>query len=450
LSFGGRTRLFSPVYHYLLALCSFFLPLLWLVKAVPNVFAAAVVFPIALLARDVTDRKSIALATALMAGLTPAFLLFGVNDATPLTLAVPLLFTTIFLFHRSRKTGKHADLLLIAIILMILVSMLGVIFLIALLIYLGVARLRGIKLIPKEVEILLFTLFLSAWLALVLYQKAFLAHGTAVIWQNIPVREIGAIFSRITLFEAIASTGLIALVLGAIGIYDGLLRTQRKSLIFLASLVATSLIMLWFKLLPVTLGLAILALALATAGGHGLFLLVTYVEKTKASRYSRTILVDTILVFLLVSAPFTLAGIKEETPSQADLETLSWARENLPKDAVILASPLEGDIITAIGRRADVLDGNYLLAPQAEERYDDAITAYRAFFTTDAVAIMQKYGATHLYVSDTALSFANISAPPTYLTDGSCFDLVKRADTVADGRFASLYERTCVIEGEGS
>ncbi|MBW2982738.1 hypothetical protein KY327_00370 [Candidatus Woesearchaeota archaeon] len=445
LGFGGRERLFSPLYHYLLAAFSFILPKIWLVKVVPTILTAAIVFPAYKLGTLLTSKRRLALITALFTGAVPALFFISVNDASPLGPVLALFYTAWYLFLKSRKTGRHLRWLLAAFVILTLLHPFAIVFVVSVALYLVLLQLQRVKTTPKESELLLFFTLFTTWFLLVLFKRAFVAHGAAVIWQNIPSAELNLIFTNITLLEAIASTGLVVLVLGAIALYNGITSVKRKPLLAMTAVITTALILLGFRLAPLRVGLALLSTSLAIAGGHALESMDSYLRKTRAPALANWSLAGLIILFGLATLP-TLAGqAMVEPPSQGTADVLEWAKENTGDDAVILASPREGDLIAAVAERRTVIDDNYLLIPRAEERYRDAREVYTSFFKTDAIGLMQRYGATHLLVSPETRAWSG-TEQPAYLGD-DCFKRVI-ASTDDQDRTTLLYERTCSLRGE--
>lgn len=446
LSFGGRARLFSPLYDYLLALFTLVMPTALVIKIVPNLLAATIVFPAFWLAEMPTERRWPALIAAAMAGLVPATLQVGVNDGSVLSLGLPLVFTSLLLFLRSRKSGKHLQWMLVSLVLLALLGPVSLVVLLVLLFYLFLARLVGKKATSKEVEVTLLYVFFSSWFFLVVYKRALVMHGASVVWQNIPAAALGGVFAEVSLLGVITSAGVVTLVAGAASLYAGLSVAKRKSLVLLASLVVVAAVLLWLRFLPLREGLALLAVALAVPSGFSLELLYGYMAKTKLSYLSWMSVTAVVFIFVMTSLPAALTQ-QAAVPSDAEFEVLEWAAKRLPENAVVMAPPVQGDLIAAVAQRRTVIDEDYLLIPRVEERYEDVLLLYRAVFTTDAVALMQKYGATHLLVSPQSASFSRIAAPRFMHEDEECF-VLRKAAVDEDGVLVQLFELRCSLKGE--
>ena len=68
LSYSGRTYIFLPGFHYLLAFLSYIFPLGFVVKFFPNLFAASLVLLSFLIAKKITKKDNAALFTAFISG----------------------------------------------------------------------------------------------------------------------------------------------------------------------------------------------------------------------------------------------------------------------------------------------------------------------------------------------------------------------------------------------
>ena len=443
LSFSGRTRLLSPIYYYIMALFSFLVPKMWLIKVIPNLFAAAIVFPAYHLAKLITHKKRISLITAGLAGFVPALFLVSVNDGSATSLTITLLFTLSVLFLKTKKNSKNIHWFMAIIVFLIMLQPLSIVFLLALFIYIIILKLRRINISNKAIEVTLFSLFFMAWFYLIMFKQAFVSHGVSVIWQNIPAAEVAAVFSQMTLLQAISSTGLVTLILGAIGLYESFMNSARKPLFFLSSIGLSTLLLLWFRFIPLQVGLAVVGVSLAIASGYSLLIINEYLEKTKAPGSAWWAICGIIALFLLMSVPTIISAAQASTPEASDIEVLGWASENLGNESIILASPIEGNMITYVANHKNVIDNNYLLIPRIEERYSDVNRMYSVFFKTDALFLMQKYGVSHIYVSEQTSLFSNEELP-RYLEDERCFKLVKSSND--ESRL--LFERTCSLRGD--
>lgn len=437
LSYQGKERIFPPLFHYILWLCSLVLSPIVAVKVIPNIFAAAIIFPVFYLTKFMTSKKIFAFISACFAGIVPAGLLLGINDASTESLTITLLFTAAFFFLKSRKSGRHLNYFLTTIVIMALVDSIGAVLLAAIIIFIALQKIERITVRPKEIELLWFYLFFSGWITLIIYKKALIAHGASVIWQNIPLAEASNLFSRITLLEAVGATGLIPLIAGVWGLYYALTNTQMKSTILLTSIMAASIVLLWFRLIPLNAGLLILSISLCVVTGYLFMLIYNYMKNTKVSKFSSVPLIILALLFIMISIP-QYASYQHDSPSQ-DAASVLQEVNFLGEDAVILSVPQEGSFISYMTSSKNVMDEDYLLATRVEERYEDVTSIYREFFKTQAIATMEKYGAKYLFVSQKTLDITGVEK--LQFIDNSCFVPIAQQGT------AAVYELSCTLRG---
>lgn len=447
LSFGGKQQIFSPVYYYVLAFFSFFISDVLLVKIIPNIFAAAIVFPAFYVVRYITKDDHTALLTSAMTALVPAAFLVSVNDASSLGLILTLMTTAVFFFLKSRKRGVYVNALIIVLIFMSLLHPISLIFLLGLGIYLLLLKVQKIKRNDKELEVFIFYLFFSAWFMMVIFKDAFVTHGTKVIWQNIPYTLLTTTFMSITLLQAISSIGLVTIVLGSFALYKSLGSKHKKSVLLLGSIVFVSLTVLLLRLIALDTGLAVLATFLALSSGYTLIMVKEYFEKTKFPSTHWLFIIGVIVVFVLFLIPLLFSRGVLDTPSKADMDVMSWAKDNLNATDSIMASPHEGFMISYLAQTQNVIDENYLLVNRVDERFHDVRETYSSFFKTDAIENMQKYGTRYLYVSEQTFLFSGVRKP-SFVPDKQCFILVYRSED--DVQKAYLYKRTCSLGGESS
>lgn len=437
LSYEGRERVFPPLFHYILWLFSLVLSPIVAIKIIPNIFAAAIVFPVFYLTKFMTSKKIFAFVSACFAGIVPAALLLGINDASTESLSITLLFTAAFFFLKSRKSGKHLNYFLTTIVIMALVDSIGAVLLAAMIIFIALQKIERITVRPKEIELLWFYLFFTGWITLIIYKKALIAHGASVIWQNIPLLEASNLFSRITLLEAVSATGLVPLIAGVWGLYYALSNTQMKSTILLSGIMAASIMLLWFRLIPLRAGLLILSISLCVITGYLFMLVYEYMKNTKVSKFSFVPLIIFSLIFIIIAVP-QYASYQDNSPSIDSVSVLRKA-QNLGKDAVILSIPQEGSFVSYMTSSKNVMDEDYLLTSRVEERYEDVTSIYREFFKTQAIATMEKYGAKYLFVSEKTLEETKVEK--LQFIDDSCFVPITQQGS------AALYELTCSLRG---
>ena len=85
----------------------------------------------------------------------------------------------------------------------------------------------------------------------------------------------------------------------------------------------------------------------------------------------------------------------------------------------------EGNLITAIAKRRNVLDSRFLLQQDAKQRFADVKRIYTAYLEIEVVSLLDKYGAEYIYFSDNAKTLFN-KEELSYV--GKCFEKVYDKD----------------------
>jgi uncharacterized membrane protein len=121
-----------------------------------------------------------------------------------------------------------------------------------------------------------------------------------------------------------------------------------------------------------------------------------YTQKTRAANYSKVLMVAFVVLFVVSSLPSFV--IKTSEFSEDDVKVLSYLADNIPRGAVIVAPPGYGGLVTAIAKRPTVMDSNFLLVPDAEERYNDVTRVYSTNFHIESVSILDKYFVEYVFL----------------------------------------------------
>jgi len=129
----------------------------------------------------------------------------------------------------------------------------------------------------------------------------------------------------------------------------------------------------------------------------------------------------------------------KNVPTKEDIETLTWLRENTPEDSVILTNINEGHLVTYFSQRKNVVDSNYLLISNINQRINNIKIIYTTPYKVDAVRLLNKYNVDYIYLSKDTRQMYDIS-DLKYATD-DCFSLVYNKTTM-------IYKSLCKIEEE--
>ncbi|MFH1409867.1 MAG: hypothetical protein ABIH34_08210 [Nanoarchaeota archaeon] len=426
----------SPLFSCILAGGALFIPLSIALKVLPNIFISTLVIVVYFLAFRITKKHEIALIAAFMSGFAPIIYETTLHTLSSLTLSFPLLLLSYYYFMGLPK--KH-DLrgFLMSFLILTLLSPLSFILVLSILLSLFISRLEGGSIRRAEVEVGLFITFFTMWFQFIIYKKAFLEHGIRVIWQNVPESVSVVFFHDITLIEALYSIGFVPFILGAYIISKYLFQEKNREVHLLSSTALILGVLLWTRLLPLRLGLSILAVILILLVAQFLVLFVSYIDKTKIVALKPLFLISLLLVFAITSIVPTIALSQEQLandiPRPGEIRTLEWLSRQEPGE---VASGLrDGFIVRAIAKREVIIDKEFLFENDAEQRLKDIETIFTTPYKTDIIASLEKYGAPYIYISPRTAALYNLSTSPF---PQDCFKILY-------DRQAQVYRNICTL-----
>jgi len=114
LSYGGRTFIFTPVFHYILAFFNLIFPSFLVFKLLPNIFASSLVFIVYIITKKISENTNIALLTSFVSAFIPVFISETVNTISVYSLTIPLTFLIIY-FVMNLEKKKFINYLIISI-----------------------------------------------------------------------------------------------------------------------------------------------------------------------------------------------------------------------------------------------------------------------------------------------------------------------------------------------
>jgi len=179
-------------------------------------------------------------------------------------------------------------------------------------------------------------------------------------------------------------------------------KKKREEVMLLSSLILSTLVLMWFRLLRPEIGLMFLGIALVIVSCISFKLFLKYLDKTKFSSYKNSITIFSVLILLLtlVLPSFINASqtIENESPTDYEMLVLNWINENALPDVTILAPLEKGNTITAVGRKRNVIDSNFLLAPDTSERFRDVEIIYSTKSEVKALDLLRKHNVDYIFV----------------------------------------------------
>ena len=425
LSYSGRTQIFPPLFHYVIAFFTLFMPVTLAAKIIPNILASLTLVIVYFITFELTKRHGASLISAFFSGFLLIFFTKTLNTVSPYTLVIPLTFMIAYCFLKI-KEPKYLYAALILLLCLVLTHTAAFILVLALLFFFLIAKLESFKPVKERVDLFIFLTFLIFWFNFIIYKNAFLAHGARVIWQNTPQQILSSYFSQITFLEAVYAMGVIPLIFGVYAVYHSFFENRQRSAYLFVAFAISVFVLLWFKLIELNVGLMFLGVVLAILAGVGMKLLAEYFKKTRFPKMGACLIVVFLVLFFMTSVfPLLNAAAVEiqETPSYEEKAALEWLNNHTSKDAIVLATLNEGHVINYLGQRRNVIDSNFLMIPLIDQRYEDVNLIFRTPYKTDALRKIGEYGVTHIYLSPLAEQEYGL-VEPVYIDDPECFSLV--------------------------
>ncbi len=433
LSYGGRTFVILPFFHYLLGFLSMFFSLDFVLVFFPNLFASSIVFIAYTILWNWTKNTRAALIGAGIAGFTPMFFSQTLFSVSPLSLFIPLMFLLLSIFTQLQR--KQSLLLFIVLSFVLpMISIYSLLIVLTFLLYLLFASVEQFKFKGIARELTIFFSFFSLWFLLLIFKKPLLSQGPRFIMNSVPEAVRQEYFFDISFFQLFGGLGVLSLIVGTYVLYVSLFeRNDHRAYLWL-SLICATLLCIWLSLMKISTGLSIIALCLSLFAGVYIERFFAHLKYTRFVQYQNLAAIILILLFTL-SSPVVAILLSLEVPlaQDAELRVMEWAQLNTPNDAT-MATPLHwGHLVTSIAQRKNIADENYIFAPDAEERVSDGDTIYyflaRASTNSQIISRMHRNGAEYLYlpfgVDDRILK-----------DDSQCFDLVYNKEI-------KVYKRLC-------
>ncbi len=439
LSYGGRNLIFPPYYYYILLFFKIILRSIAF-KIIPNLFASLLVFVVYILSFNITGDYKASLFTSFISAFIPIFFGETINSISVYSLIIPLTFFTIFCFIKISENKKYVYLFITSLALLRLSHPSAVLLIIALIFYLLIVRVEGLRHSREELELILFSIFIITWSIFIVFKKPLLIHGPYVIWQNIPGQVLYQYFTEFNILQAIYTIGIVPFIFGIYIIYKYIFRKKDKKMYLLISFAVSMLILLWLKLIQLKIGLIFLSVILTILFTQFFPLFFAYFEKTKFYKFKS--LVYILLFFLIITTSFlpSIASAKKSistSVTEDEIKALEWIKANTEHNSVILATVKEGYLITSIAERKNIADPNFLLIEDADQRVADIREIYVTIFETEAINLLNKYKVKYIYFSPRAKSSFGIKE--IKYIDEKCFELIYDSNI-------KIYKSLCVIE----
>ncbi len=440
LSFGGREYLIAPLFYYFVAGLSFLFPAWIIGKVILNIAAASLILIIYIITYDITRDEQSALFSAFVGSFIPIYFISTLNTFSLASLVFPLLFLLVYLYLSIER--RTASILFMSLFLLLTFThYLAFLFLLSWILYLILLKLEDLAATAAEVEIGICSLFIFLWANLLIYKDAFLEHGIAVIWQNVPPPIFSLYFKDITLISALYFIGLIPLLYGVYAVFHHTFYSKNKKMYFLVAFTGATFLLLLLNLIKIELGLISLGIVMSILFSEFYLHFFQYLKKTRFVQYKKFIVFGffVIVVSSSIIPPLVFARRSlQDSVLPEETVAFQWLRENTPPGAVILASPQEGHLITALAHRKNVLDTYFLRISRSADIFQDVTDIYTTRYETEAIRLLNQYHVDYLIVSERLKK--QLDPDISFLRDTRCFILVFSNQVV------SIYQNICTLK----
>ena len=436
LSFSGHEIAFASGFDYLLALFLLFFNANFVFNILPKLLASLIVLPVYFITLKLTKNRTASLFSALSAVSMPLFFGLTTNSVTPLNISIFLIFMLIYYFIDLQKNDKSVIPFFISLLLCIFTTALTLAVAVSMLFYLLFLKIEKFKKIEKEFEITIFSLVISFFVFLLVFKESIITNGYSVMIGNTPKMFLFNYLNTNPL-QILYLIGLVPLLMSIHAFYIYLFNDERKgesrSFYLLFSLVLIILILGIANIIGFSYSTSVLSVIFAIMAGVSYKNIISVIKKTKLHRY-RKIVSALLFLILLLDVPIMLSYSKnliQQSPNKAEIELMSFIRDNTEKNSVILAKLPLGNLITCLGERKDVLDSLFLGVKDINKRIADINRVYTEVSEVESLKIMNKYNADYIICEN---------KEPMYIDDKTCFDKVYSKSNV------SLYKIKCGVE----
>jgi hypothetical protein len=420
LSYGGGPLYYPQLFHILISLFSF-IP--YFLKIIPAIIASTLVIVVYLIAKKITNDTIASLLTAFLSAFIPIEIRNSINQISIYSFIIPLILI-LYLCLINLEQKKYFNLFLILSFLLPLIHASSLIFIFSLLFYLILANTESLFISKYKKEVMIFSFFLILLINFLIYKNIFLQYGLNSIWQNIPDSLFSQYFKNLNILEAIYLISALPIILGTLGIFIGLFKEKNDSIILLTAAILTTLFLLSFKILNLQIGILFLTVFLVIISSLTISKIYTYLSLTKFSKFKKY--THLIIILLIIGLSFIPSYfVAKSLPNYSyQIKSFELIKGNTEENSTILV-PLEfGNILTAIAERKNIMDDNFLLVKNAEERFQDINLIYNTYSKIKALESLRKYNINYIYVDDYVREKYKIKEP-RYVDDKNCFGEIK-------------------------
>jgi len=381
--------------------------------------------------------ETASLFAATIAGFLP--IIFTTNAFTPETLFLPLIFVAIYSFLNIDKKNS-LYIYMISFLLLSILHPATFLLIMGFGIYTLLSFVEGKEIHRAEIELILSSIFFYIWVQFLFFKNILLKEGISFVWQNVPPQIIQEYFPLLSIPEVVILVSAIPFLAGIFVVYTSLFKTKDKKTFFLISLVISTTLLSWLRLIESHLSLSFLGIILAILFALFYKDVTEYFTKTKWSHLKKLIPITVvILICLTMIFPAITTALDQETPTSNDIDAFIWIQENTNEGVGVLALIEEGHLVSYYSKRRNMMDTNFALVQDVEQKFKDLGSVFTSSLETYVLSILDEENIQYLILTSRAQQKYGINEFK-FLSD-ECFELVYNKN-------AKIYKKHCTLTRE--
>jgi len=420
LSYGGRTFLYPPLFFYLLAFFNLFLPKLFVYKVLPIIFISFLPFILYKIIKLLVDSEKVALTSTAFGTFMPIVIGETLNKISVYSILLPLILLFIYLLLRIEE---HQQSFILLSFILLLLHPIAILIALSLIVFVIISYTEEKNITKVQKEGILFFILLTLLIEFIFFKKAFLDLGLDIIWQNTPAFVLENFFKEFTIAQHIYLLGIFPLIFGIWGTIIGFKKEGTEQVFLIGSFLITTFTLLFLKMIPYSIGVMFLGLFVGILSSFSFESASNYLERTKLLHHkSKLVFLFILILFasMLIPAFYNAREIISNALSNEDIEAFQWIKQKTSNNSVVLTSLNEGHMLTAIAKRKNMMDTNFLYIPHINQRMTDLNTMYTTEFESKALELFKKYNIKYILVTKETKNFYNIQKL-RYVDDKECF-----------------------------
>jgi hypothetical protein len=301
-------------------------------------------------------------------------------------------------------------------------------------------KIDNLKINKKEIEIFIVSFLFYLWYYFIIYKNVFFESGFGIIKQNIPKNLIADYFVTPSPISILILIGTIPFIIGSFATYYVSNKEKMVNANILASTIIMMIIFSYLNLITLELAILVIGVLMTLISGVGVKLIIDYFIHSKIKHLKLIVMI--FIIMLVVPSIYSSLKIASVTMdnsySDKDIRVFKWIKDNTEEQSVIIAPILDGHLLSYFGERKNIVDSNFLMFENIDQRIMDLRKIYINPFYIETIRLgFEKYGASYILVDDKARQKYNITDLKSY--DESCFKIIYNDNETND----IIYQLIC-------